>query len=512
MTTNWLFKWSIPMCMAVAVACSSDDKEQPSEPTFPEKQTLEVAAGQTYELRFDAEREWRMTSDKAWVRFIMDNDGQELPVAYGSGGENTLTIVMKENGWAFDTESALLSLTMDNYSQPVFELTRPAKERSVKMTVKYHTQQSGYDTQIDISFADRTRYQIGFEANFDWKILSHPKWLKALSVITGDANVAASKLERIAIADESIPFEFADASNPENAIVIADRSGKHTYTFPLTYNGLPDDAMSMLPTTTMSTGIEFYYNGNLMGNNITGANGPSPEKLRLIEKIETRNLDYKLQLVEYDAAQKTAREIDANATWVNIAPVAGVDHAYNISIKQTKEYTAWENRYLYLYVLPPKYKSGYDYAANFNEKGELDKTSNKYGIRITQLGKRLEGFVLTGGLSQEISLSEPVLVTNQDLITQYGTSNIYEKAFTEAEWGVAGHIQIQVNGMWEIKHEFASWVNWLRSAPSISTYKLGLGSRKPFAQLPNEGSPIIFKDAERNNYGVLLIKKQVANN
>ena len=511
MITKWLLRLNTLICAISIAACSSNNEES-LVPSFPDKQTLEVAAGETHVLTFTAERPWRMTSDKAWVRFLMGETTEELPVAYGCAGENTVTIVMKQNGWTFDTESAQLSLTMDGHTQPIFELKRPAKERSVKMKVKYHTQQPKYENSINIAYADRTRYQVGFEANFDWKVVSIPKWLRPLNAITGEADTPADKLERIAVADEWVPYGFEDTNDPGNAIILADRSGEHTFTFTFTFEGLPDDVLSLMPKTTLAGGIQFYYDRRLMNDGLSSS-GPSQDREAFISEIETRNLDYTLKYVSYDVVSKTVREITPTEAWFKVKPVANKAHSYEISIKNDADYQEWDDRSQYLFIFPPKYKDdGYDYASVFDETGNLNREKNKYGIQIKQLGKRLEGYVLTGGYSLDISIADPIRVEDPALIEKYGTANLYEKTFTEEEWSVKGQIQVQANGLWEMRHEFTDWSSWMTSQPSISAYRLVLGShttRKSFAELPQEASPIFFKNSDGSTYGVLLIQKQM---
>lgn len=508
MIKTWIFKLGAIACMATSASCSSDD-DKPVAPSFPEKQILEIAAGETHILQFQTDHEWRITSNKSWVRFLMNDQGQELPVAYGEAGTNSVTILMKEAGWAFEDEAALLSLTMENHTQPIFELKRPAKERVVKMTVKYHTAQPALKEQVDIAYADRTRYQIGFEANFDWKIISHPKWLREIETITGEANGPIAKLERISIENDWIPYEFADAADSDNAIIISDCSGEHTYTFPFTYTGLPDDVMNISPATILNNGVSFYYDRRLMGNSVSGIEGPTSDYQAFINDINTRNKEYTLKVVAYDAIQKAAAEIAPSEAWFQYAATPDSDNLYAISLRGEADYEAWEDRNLYLYILPMKYSSGYDYAADFDDSGQLDRLKNKYAIKISQHGKRLKGYVLKNSGTQAL-LTPPTPVDDPALETQYGTANIYEKAFTEDEWNARGSIQIQANGLWMLDGMLEEWTLWLKSPLTISGNKLSLPSRKAFDELPADKiSPIIFKDQTDAIYGVLFIKKQL---
>lgn len=507
MIRKWIFNWSALALLAAAAACSSSE-EEPQKPVFPEKQTFEIAAGQTQKLSFSAPSEWRMISDKPWVRFLTGEQSEELPIAYGDAGDNTVTIMMKENGWTFAEEKAVLSMTMEGCSQPVFELARPARERRVAMHVKYYRDPAVTQDAIAISYADRARYKIGFEANFDWKIISQPEWLTKLSKITGDAEVVPDpqKLESIGIESDFLPFEYADGADSKNAIVLSDRSGEHTFHFQFTYEGFPDDELKLMPPTVLRSGLSFYYDKRLMGSSMMGDAGPSENYETLIYQIVTRNMKHSLRLVEYDKAAKQPREIPLADSWLTVEPDKTQDHAYYLSVSKDNEIE--EDRSLYLYILPPKYEAGYDYASNFDQAGNFDRSSNKYAICVTQLGKRLEGFNLLGGWAQDIPIEEPVRVTDSELIARYGTTNIFEKRFTATEWGVQGQIAIQAYDLWQPAFDFEDWNNWTNSAPSINSYRLGLGSRKPFASLPAATTPIVFKKPDGTTHGVLIIGRE----
>ena len=97
-------------CLATFAACSSDNDEQPqTPPTFPEKQTLSIPVGETLQVSFDAEREWRMTSDMAWVRFLAGDPAEEMPIASGPAGTNTVTLLMKTDRHRFAYADSILA-------------------------------------------------------------------------------------------------------------------------------------------------------------------------------------------------------------------------------------------------------------------------------------------------------------------------------------------------------------------------------------------------------------------
>ena len=189
MKIDGILQSGLLFCLATFAACSSNNDEQPqTPPTFPEKQTLSIPAGETLQVSFDAEREWRMTSDMAWVRFLAGNPAEEMPIASGQAGTNTVTLLMKTDGHRFAEETALLNMTMANVSQTVFEVTRPAKEREIRMMVSPNGSAFAEAERLELLYGKSCR--VGFKANFDWKIVSAPDWMAPMTRITGKANEA----------------------------------------------------------------------------------------------------------------------------------------------------------------------------------------------------------------------------------------------------------------------------------------------------------------------------------
>lgn len=497
MTTNWFFKLSFLLCM-VATACSSDDSKQQAPPVFPEKQMLSVEAGQTLEIQFDAAQEWRMASDKSWLRFLIGESQEELAIASGDAGKNTLTILMKENGWGFDAESALLSLTMSNLTQVVYEVTRPAIIREVRM--KYAKSVSGTPKEAEsltIAYNEFTMCRIGFEANFDWKIRSMPEWMKPIRT-AGDANVVLSSNKMLDI----VSIDLAMKPYEKNGvIVISDRLENQTFEFPVTYAGMPGNTIAVSPGSILRSGLTFTHDGRIYKTGTEGSG--STEERESVIKVESRNMQCRIAVVAYDSQSNTAQEVTGAESWVSCVESPLTKAEYTISVNADNKTAA--DRKLYLYILPPDYMSGagYDYAKDFDD----DWFSSKLGMCITQQVKPLsEGFVITAAVTNT-PMAAPQKLNDPALQAEYGTENIYQKVFTPEEWAISGAIKVVPNGIEFFSHLFANSGKWATKWESTGA-ALMISNRVSYASLPTDRAPIIFKTSGGAIHGVLFIAKQ----
>ena len=499
-------------CLAIFAACSSDNDEQPqTPPTFPEKQTFSIPAGETLQVSFDAEREWRMTSDMAWVRFLAGDPAEEMPIASGPAGTNTVTLLMKTDGHRFAEETALLNMTMANVSQTVFEVTRPAKEREIRMMVSPNGSAFAEAERLELLYGKSCR--VGFKANFDWKIVSVPDWMAPMTRITGEANEAPTvgNSDHIAtnnaVAGAKLPF-----SQQGELVVKPHKGDGPEYRFPVVYPGMGAEDFALTPL--FNYGIHFNNEGYFCIYNPVDGSGDTPtEERQTTLNVLTRELQRRILIVEYDLAAKTAREVAPADSWLACRETAGSPEIV-LSVEPFEE---WNDRTLYAYFLPPHYlENDYDFSKDFRVSGNKVTFSGKtYGREIVQTGKpRLEGFEITGRDTslQEVKFSDPVKVTDRpDLVEKYGTENIYARAFTMDEWHIGTqNFTVKVFGINDYamsnpaqKTEQEKWFKTFGPGQNQFT----IGGRVAYASLPDGEYPIEILDSNGSVYGVLIISK-----
>lgn len=470
MTTNRFFKLILPILCLAFTACSSDNDE-PILPEFPEMQVVSLSAGQQTEINFKATSEWRLVSDKVWLRFLVPgtettysgDDNEEVAVVYGDAGEQTVTIIMKDNGHTFEPETATITMAMEGQTKAIFEVTRRAKSYEVSMVVR-----TGFSGSLEE--ADRldmnydTQYRLGFTANYDWKIDSYPDWIEPLSNITGKADVAVStsNIESVYVKTDLLPYE------KEGEIVIIRRSGEgNPVSFPITYDGMDSKVLTFNPPLYKNNGMMF----SLDGFYCTGSGSDFDPYVKTEDKektfnIVTRNMDYRLLLMEYDMGSNTPREVPLDDSWLSC--VESPDTKGEITVSLLSDNDDEDTRSLYLYFIPPYYYDNigeYNFAKDFTVvDGKVNFNGrNGLGIAIRQqgVGKAAtdEGFVIFKGNGD--LLSEPIKVVDAEITGDYGITNIYAREFTREEWDVS-YFGITVTGaeklalvQWDVYPEWA---------------------------------------------------------
>lgn len=513
MKIDKILKSGLLFCLATFVACSSDDDTQPqTAPVFPEKQTLSIPAGETLQVSFNAPQEWRMTSDKAWVRFLAGDLAEEMPIASGAAGNNTVTLLMKTEGHRFEEEIARLDMTMANISQTVFEVTRPAKERVIRLMVSQGNDSAFAESeQLELLYGKTCR--VGFEANFDWKIVSTPDWMAPMTHITGEADEASTYTNTDNIITNNAIAETKHPFSQKGEIVVGPHKGTGPeYRFPVVYPGMDDNILALVPDPIGKT-FYFSHNGFYGTKNPSNNTIEFTEEKQVVLNVLTKELQRRVLLVQYDLATKTASEVTPEESWLTCWATEG---SSEITLS-AEPFEAWNDRTLYVYFLPPYYlENDYDFSKDFRVSGQnVIFSGTAYGRTVIQTGKpRLEGFEITTYNSswQLVTLPDPVKVIDRpDLVEKYGTENIYARAFTKDEWEISQQsftVKVfGINGPAESNPaQKAEQEKWFKNF-GASQNQFTLGGRVKYAELPNGEYPIEILKRDGSVYGVLIISK-----
>lgn len=382
MKTNWFKKgFALLAGMAAMTACSSDgDSDKPKAPEFPEKQTVEIAAGETQTLTFEADADWKLTVDKTWCRFM---DGAvETAQLQGKAGNQTVNVVVKDLNQGFDAATAKIDLSMGTMTQTIFEITRPGMTRKVTM---YEKNGFGSAATIDpiekvsLTFDGRRTEskEIGFTANFDWKILSVTEGFEMES-IAGQAGQttddAEFKMTAISVAADKVPFAMT------GEIVISDFEGNNSVSFPIEYTGMGSEDILFTPQNIMR-GVDFSIDGHIKTNV-----GVTDEKTRSFS-VAVKDMKYKTVVVEFDEQDKPT--VVENA-WLTIQD----DKQGNITLSAGENEDA--PRTVYCYILPEALAASYDYGKDMTD-GWFE---SDYAFKVTQDGKSaIHGFAAYWGMN-----------------------------------------------------------------------------------------------------------------
>lgn len=396
MRTN-LFTKGIAFAAAVAAMMScSKENEKEKEPQFPAVQEVEIAAGESKELTFKAEADWKLTIDKTtWCMF--DDKGVETAQVAGEAGEVTVKVKIGDAGLGFESEVAKIDMTMGEKTQTVFQITRSPKERVVKLYVaKGWGNDQTYEKvdKLELTSDDNgsaNYLTFGIVATYDWKLAELPEEIKLLvdsqdaDAFSGKADSVDFKTAQFIVKEDKVPYEFS------KKIKITDMEGNNPVEFPVTYAGLGEDVVMFDPATLispMSAGLNFTDDGYYIQKPDPWSSGTVTKEKSSSVSVKAKNMQYSVYVVE--VKDDTPVQVTSGG-WLKIND--DKKGKLDFSVENN---TATANRVAYVIVLPASKK--FVVSDHFGEWGIF--TSNDYGFKVTQSGHAVaDDFMVQWGAS-----------------------------------------------------------------------------------------------------------------
>lgn len=141
----FLLMCSVVLSFALlATSCSKEDAPAPA-PTFPEKVTQKVFAGQTVELTFSANYDWTATiSEETYTYFQLLNGETKTNTLTGKAGDQTIRVAVADVAVYENAPVATVTLTMNNESKVIAELHYPLSQRQLLFFAPQQNSYGGY--------------------------------------------------------------------------------------------------------------------------------------------------------------------------------------------------------------------------------------------------------------------------------------------------------------------------------------------------------------------------------
>ncbi len=445
------------------VACSKKDPEGgKNAQIFPQKQEISTAANDTLELTFEANKTWRLESNKVWAKFLREipkkeNDEtvqmEELAVIAGNIGSNTIKVAIKHDGGRFDeSDIAQLKLYMEGESQVIYDITRSPKERV--LDIMAYTTSSPYKYEkvdnilIDTLVNGNVRVRrFGITANYDWKILECPEWIdQPLRNLTGTADIPVTT----SIDNSLIISGKNQAFGNKGDIIVAPKTDLTNQSkwvkIPVEFTGMSAVQVG-IKGISKATGVLFSPTGYLTESSpSTGGDATPTQEREILFNFWTRNMAHKLEIVKYNTLSKKVEVLDKNSDdcWLKIALDAENKGNVSLSVKSADaENKSGIDKELYLYILPEKYSN-----INYNYDSDFINGSPKQSDYQYKIVKQTDvGFKVVHSITKEVIWATKV--TDPSLSTRYGTDQIYKFKITKAFWNV-NRASITITGnLWE---------------------------------------------------------------
>ncbi|MBQ1964424.1 MAG: hypothetical protein II358_03270 [Tidjanibacter sp.] len=390
-----------------------DDTTQVVTPNFPEKIVANVAPGELYKFTIEPNMSWELSIplDIAAYFKLLDGESSRFTL-YGEAGTHEITVQVADKEEFDNARVCEVTLKMDGQEQIIAELTRAAKERSVKAyACQFSTDADGlgvfgedadgnwaYNTEPMESFDfvwcnDQWMQRLVVDANFKWTLRGIPEWaifstyddLGDMTTFNGSGKAGRTELF-VRINDELYPWEndnftlsFCDMSDQNGDGQITEEDVREYESLGGTLEGCKDRL-----SVELSSKISFTDKGissselEIVYGTIHSPYGAKIQKVAVLA-------DGTLSVAESDTAWVTLTE-DA---WPTEAKDGGLwSHQFSIEVEDNMSIS---QRQMHIVVLPKPVAEALGGAENLLEGGALKEQYADYlASTITQEALSLE--------------------------------------------------------------------------------------------------------------------------
>lgn len=197
MKTNYIFR----MVAALAAVCAFMISCQPENvgdngdgSLFPEYKEYTVTPGEIVTISFDVDKAWEIAVPDNTMQWFWIQDGDfQLYRLFGKAGSHSVTICVSDKEELDSDRTCKVTMTIGGKSQEIASLTRPAKEKTIKVYAAkvidnevQFADDGGYlymeeqQTSMELVWGESGsdfRLPVKVEANFNWTYQG-PEWLK----------------------------------------------------------------------------------------------------------------------------------------------------------------------------------------------------------------------------------------------------------------------------------------------------------------------------------------------
>ena len=426
---SWLL---IGLVTAFCVSsCSEDNGESAKTPEFPEKKSISCNAGETKEFTFDANLDWRLTSNAIWCK--LEKDGTEDVTVSGSAGTQTVMIKVTDSEQTTGEASvAELELAMGGQTSVIAEITRSAKGYELKI----YDMEGNEIEQLEVGYNTYIPFKV--KANFRFAAKDFPDWisLKDGSLVGVPDEEVESGLQIVNDENrEKYPVEASD----ENVITFADEAGKASFSFPVYYKGMTPGIINIEGPSSNKYNWVVSLDGKKFIQESSGTAGTGTGNITIQDKmqftIKTLQDKYKIVFLEKGYANDKLYLMDTESAWMFCEGDKGIVNL-TISTLDTNEGLTTRTGYV-LAFSEEEYNSIKDNLpdAIIESNGTKDEIAYKYEqsnlmVQLTQKEVQEsdeQSFTVKNGLTYN-----PIECTTyeeddvESLKTKYGVTKIYE--------------------------------------------------------------------------------------
>lgn len=430
-------------------ACNTNEPGEDPKPTFPDKQELTISKpGEKATLEFDANYPWTLTSDRAWCKFLVDDEN--LSSVQNVAGAYSITVIITEDAWDFEDQIATITMGMtkgtESPTKVIATLTRSAQE--YKATAYGDTEEDVIDKEnpMQLLWYDHggsiQKAKLNFLANFNWTLKEYPEWLTFTDDIayTGKAGELMSTTC-------SFNTTVSYSNELSGELVYTDNEGVERLRLPVYYEGMPATKVEF--TIPSKAGFKLNYWFDILGTSYwhvstDGAElGRTEGKLPIVVKANEKEA---LRLICFaEDATGNLSVLPEKDYWFSInEPNKGNNWTINI---KPQENTTPKERKVRLVVLTESVFND-DVAqgnpSNLLERNEIlgvltvkDAYADYIAIAFTQKAKAQAEASFTVAVEEYVNYQSQAgealkveALTGADVEATYGTSHVYKCSFS----------------------------------------------------------------------------------
>lgn len=231
---NRISKWFIvclaPVLCCLALACTDEEETKPVEvscttPAMPDMAVLDSCGSVVTSFELSSTGLWHLYSDKMWVKFSLQPDGEFLNDIKGVEGEYTVYIKVTDEARTFSESYAKVSLIAGDKTQEVATFVRPGNDYSFALL------SSDGDEVQAIEIGTEGTAWVAPAANFDCAILSFPEWISEPEATDGGYTLN--------VTGEYVPYV------KQGVVTFGNIDGSVSYEVPVDYAGMAPNVMNI---------------------------------------------------------------------------------------------------------------------------------------------------------------------------------------------------------------------------------------------------------------------------
>ncbi len=251
------------VALAAGLAFSGCDKDDDAKPVvFPEKKEVVVSAGESTVISFDATSQWTLTSSAIWCK--IEDGSEKVSSLQGKAGRAEVKIHISDE--ARDSNTAELTLKMNNESKVIYVITRPAKALVFKVFNADKTQELGEGNPFVQLYDGSGKFVVVTE--IDWKV-------ETTANIDFSQTVAGGKPNVEVVVSPALGANVELRKNGwDSQLVFKNIGGETVKVVPVRYDGMPESVIEFSHRGNELEVVEFTYEGDKYKDGSANVDGP----------------------------------------------------------------------------------------------------------------------------------------------------------------------------------------------------------------------------------------------